>query len=76
MGSVVIRNLEDAIIDNFRTKADLNGRSLEAELRDALAQAAPLTAGQKRALIDRVKVTLPPGSPDSTQMIRQDRDNR
>lgn len=76
MGSVVIRNLEDAIIDNFRSKAELNGRSLEAELRDALRLTAPLSDDQKRRMLDRVRITLPPGSPDAVDLIREDRDRR
>ncbi len=76
MGSVVIRNLDDAVIERFKTKAELNNRSLEAELRDALARTAPLTPDQKRDLLEWVKITLPPGSPDSTDLIRKDRDSR
>lgn len=76
MGSVVIRNLDDAIIDTFKTKAELNGRSLEAELREALARQAPLTPDQKRALIEKVRIVLPPGAPDLTDLIREDRDSR
>lgn len=53
MGSVVIRNLDDAIINQFRTKAEL-----------------------REALVEKVRVPLPPGSPDCTDMIRQDRDSR
>ena len=76
MGSVLIRNLDDAIIENFRTKAELNGCSLEQELRDALRQTAPLTADQKRAMISRTLITLPADAPDSTDLIRDDRDRR
>lgn len=76
MGSVLIRNLDDSVIDNFRTKAELNGRSLESELRETLKTTAPLTASQKRDLLERVQITLPPGSPDSVDLIREDRDSR
>lgn len=76
MGSVVIRNLEDTVIDSFRTKAELNGRSLEAELRDALRESAPLSDEQKRGMLDRTRITLPSGAPDPTDLIRQDRDSR
>ena len=41
MGQVLIRNLDDALIADFRRVAKANGRSLEAELREALAQARP-----------------------------------
>lgn len=76
MGSVVIRNLDDAIINQFRTKAELNNRSLEAELREALAAQAPLTPEQKLALIEKVASMSPPRLDDSTDLIRQDRDSR
>lgn len=32
MGSVLIRNLDDTVINQSRTKAGLNNRSLEADL--------------------------------------------
>lgn len=76
MGSVVIRNLDDAIINQFRTKAELNNRSLEAELREALAAQAPLTSAQKLALVEKVAAMSPPRAEDSTHLIRQDRDRR
>lgn len=76
MGSVIIRNLDDAVIETFRTKAELNGRSLEAELREALRQSAPLSQVQKRQLLDHVRIVLPPGSPDGVDLIREARDTR
>ena len=47
MGQVLIRNLDDALIADFRRVAKANGRSLEAELREALAKKwpQPLTEG-------------------------------
>lgn len=38
MGSLTIRNLDDAIKHNARLAAAANGRSLEAEIRALLAQ--------------------------------------
>lgn len=76
MGSVVIRNLDDDIINRFRTKAELNGRSLEAELREALREAAPLSTEQKLAMLDRVRAMSPGWDGDSTDLIREDRDSR
>jgi plasmid stability protein len=76
MGSVVIRNLDDAIIDSFKTKAELHGRSLEAELRDALARTAPLTPEEKLALSDRLRALSPGWNGDSTDLLREDRDRR
>jgi plasmid stability protein len=33
MGQVLIRNLDDRVIERLKTKAELKGRSLEQELR-------------------------------------------
>ena len=40
MGQVLIRNLDDGVIAAYRSAAVANRRSLEAELRDALARAS------------------------------------
>ena len=50
MGQVLIRNLDDALIADFRRVAKANGRSLEAELREALAQAAGVLAVESLGL--------------------------
>ncbi|MFL5075811.1 MAG: FitA-like ribbon-helix-helix domain-containing protein, partial [Microvirga sp.] len=50
MGQVLIRNLDDEVIEALKLKAEINGKSLEQELRDILASAAPLTAHEKVAM--------------------------
>ena len=50
MGQVLVRNLDDQVIESLKTKAELKGRSLEQELRDVLTNAAPLTPSEKIAL--------------------------
>ncbi len=40
MANITIRNLDDAVVERLRAKAKLNDRSLEAELRLLLGQAA------------------------------------
>lgn len=52
MGSVTIRNLDDAIKRNARLAAAQNGRSLEAELRALLERtyAESMTAREARIL--------------------------
>ncbi|MHA6722944.1 FitA-like ribbon-helix-helix domain-containing protein [Sphingomonas sp. RS2018] len=81
MGQVLIRNLDDAVIADFKRAAVRNGRSLEAELREALAAARPrtqLTTEEKLALIDKLHARTPPAARliDSTPLIREDRDTR
>ncbi len=42
MGQVLIRNLDDRVIENLKTNAELKGQSLEQELREVLTNAALL----------------------------------
>ena len=53
MAQVIVRNLEDDVVERLKLKAELHGRSLEQELREILRAAAPLTVEQKLALVDR-----------------------
>jgi len=76
MGSVVIRNLDDSVLARYRCRAKLHGRSLEAELRDALTAAAPLAPEQKMALSSKLRAMSPGWSGNSADLIREDRDSR
>lgn len=78
MGQVLIRNLDDAVLADYREAAERNSRSLEAELRDALLRARP--AGKKRreallAEIHRIRAMTPdvPQTPGWI-LVREDRD--
>ena len=76
MGQVLIRNLDDAVVEDFRREAKANGRSLEAELREALTRSRPNRAEARRALASRVRMQLPdpmPG-PEGAEIIRWYRD--
>jgi plasmid stability protein len=76
MGQVLVRNLDDRVIDSFKTKAELKGRSLEQELRDVLTNAAPLTSEEKIALFKKVRAMMPPiGDVDVRAAIRRGRDD-
>jgi antitoxin FitA len=55
MGQVLIRNLDDHIIESLKLKAELKGHSLEQELRDILKKAAGPTVEERLAMIDRVR---------------------
>lgn len=78
MAQVIVRNLEDDVVERLKLKAELSGHSLEQELREILRKAAPLTTEQKLALIDRshemtahrVQHAL------AEDLIREDRDSR
>ncbi|MFM9828399.1 MAG: FitA-like ribbon-helix-helix domain-containing protein [Sphingomonas sp.] len=80
MGQVLIRNLDDALLADYRQAAKANARSLEAELREALARGRPLkprlSATELTALSQRLWAMTPDTAAmvDSTPLIREMRD--
>jgi plasmid stability protein len=75
MGQVLIRNLDDHIIESLKLKAELKGHSLEQELRDILRQAAGPTVEERLAMIDRVRaMQSKPTKLLSEDLTRQMRD--
>ena len=76
MGQVLVRNLDDRVIESLKTKAELKGHSLEQELRDILTNAAPLTAGEKIALFSKLRAKTPlPRDIDVRSAVRRGRDD-
>jgi plasmid stability protein len=76
MGQVLVRNLDDRVVESLKTKAELKGRSLEQELRDVLTNAAPLTPAEKVALFRQLRAATPPlGDVDLRAAIRHGRDD-
>jgi antitoxin FitA len=76
MGQVLVRGLDDAVIERLKQRAELHHRSLEAELRDILEQVShQLDVAAARDLADRIRRKLE-GRPhsDSAEMIREDRE--
>jgi antitoxin FitA len=76
MGQVLIRSLDDDLIDAYREAAAVNQRSLEAELRDALQRAAPHQTTDRRVVAEQVRALLPKRVPgvSGTEIIRWYRD--
>ena len=60
MGQVLVRNLDDRVIESLRAKAELKGCSLEQELRDVLTKAASLTPEEKIALFRKLRAMTSP----------------
>jgi plasmid stability protein len=78
MAQVIVRNIEDEVIERLKLKAELNGHSLEQELREVIRAAAPLTTEQKLALIDRAHAATAHRTQHALaeDLIREDRDSR
>ena len=76
MGQVLVRNLDDHIIEQLKHKAEIKGHSLEQELREVITAAAPLTANEKVALARRLRTLSPPlHQIDVRAAIRSGRDD-
>jgi antitoxin FitA len=76
MGQVLVRNLDDRVIESLRTKAELKGHSLEQQLREILTEAAPLSPKEKIDLFRRLRALSPPlGAVDVRAAIRHGRDD-
>lgn len=81
MAQALIRNLEDDLLEDYRSAAKQNGRSLEAELRDALARSRPKQRVSREELIavtHKLWARTPDSAAaiDSTPYIRAMRDSR
>jgi plasmid stability protein len=76
MGQLLVRALDDAVIERLKRRAESNHRSLEAELRDILEQASRQTDLSKATeLADRIRTKLEGREhSDSVELIREDRD--
>jgi plasmid stability protein len=64
MGQVIVRNLEDDVIEQHRARAKARGVSLEQELREVLRRAARPSKEELLAEMDRCRAmtpALPPG---------------
>ncbi len=78
MGQLIVRNLDDRVIEALKARATRQARSLEAELRVILEGAATervVDIAEARARADRIRRGLE-GRPhsDSAALIREDRD--
>ena len=76
MGQVLVRGLDDEIIERLRQRAESHHRSLEAELREILDQVSlQVDLATTRDLADRIRRKLEGRShSDSADLIREDRE--
>lgn len=55
MAQILIRNLNEAVVEALRRRAGARGRSLEEEARRALASAVGLTRNEALARLDEAR---------------------
>lgn len=76
MGQILVRNLEDSVVERLKTRALKADKSLEQTVRDILTEATKPSKDELWAEIDRLRETAGRVSLDATDIIRQDRDSR
>lgn len=77
MGQMVIRNIDDAVLQALRNRAAAAGRSVEEEARQALALAVGAGREAARARLAAVRATLAGHRDrDAADLVREMRDER
>jgi plasmid stability protein len=75
MAQIIVRNLDDDIVNRLKIRALDNDRSLEAEVRHILEQSAKVDIAQARLIVmERRKKLQGRKFADSVELIREDRD--
>jgi plasmid stability protein len=81
MGQVVIRNIDDLVLERLKARAAEQHKSLEQSLRELLAVAAKPSRAELLAEVERIRAMTPPRRPGkryptAEQLVRESRDSR
>jgi plasmid stability protein len=80
MGSMVIRNIPDDVLERFRERAKADGKSAEQLAREAIAEKAKATREETWAAIDAIRAKSKPIDMETWNRLwaeaRDERDNR
>lgn len=79
MAQVVIRNIDDTVVERLKARAAAKRQSLEQTLRDILTEAASPSRADVIEELARWRALSPPlptGAPLAEDLIRDDRDSR
>jgi antitoxin FitA len=81
VGQVVIRNLDDRVLERLKARAAAQRKSLEQSLRELLTEAARPDRAEVIAEVERIRRTTPAAAPGisyptAEQLVREDRDSR
>ncbi len=78
MAQILVRNLEEAVVEKLKRRAERAGRSLQAEVKEILTEAPDepkLDMAAFRKLADEIRNRFDGRKfTDSAELIREDRD--
>lgn len=76
MTDFLIREIDPELLSRLRERAERNGRSLQAEIKQTLKQSVRLNKEESLALLEGMRDRLPRFDDDSTPLFREDRRTR
>jgi len=75
MAQIVVRGLDDQLVERLKKQAERNGRSLQSEIKMILQQASRVDMEAAQELADRIRSRLGDRKfDDSAELIREDRE--
>ncbi len=75
MAQIIVRNLDNSVVERLKSRARNNGRSLEAEVRLILEQSARVDMSTARNMAMDMRMRLKGRKfPDVAELIREDRE--
>jgi plasmid stability protein len=74
MGQILVRNLDDMVVERLKATARSRGQSLEQTVRDVLTEAVQASRDEFWALADRIREETRGAPLDPVAVIREDRD--
>ena len=75
MVDILVRNVGEAVARSLKEKAAATGKSVNETAREALRRFVLPSKAEAWAEADRIRSMSPPSDIDSTDLIREDRDN-
>lgn len=75
MAQIIVRNLDEALVERLKAKAREKRQSLEQTVREILREAVRPSRQELVEEARQIRAMMPPSSIDSTDLIREDRDN-
>jgi antitoxin FitA len=77
VAQILVRNVDDRLVERFKLRARIAGTSLEAEVRFALERDWKREVAERVARVNALAARTPPqptGLPLAEDLIREDRD--
>ena len=75
MAQILVRNLDARVVERLKRRAKDQGRSLQAEVKMILEQAATVDVDTAREMLEQFRRRFKGRKfPDSVELIREDRD--